>query len=55
MMKSFFLGPLGIPLAWRQLVLDKKRFIIALLGVGFAVVLMIAQIGIYSAFMMLHN
>lgn len=42
-------APLGIPLAWRQLSQDRKRFVTAICGVTFGVVLMLYQIGLYSA------
>ncbi len=45
------LFPGGVPLAWRQLTADKKRFAAALAGVSFGVVLMIFQLGIFEAFM----
>jgi putative ABC transport system permease protein len=41
--------PLGIPLAWLQLIGEKKRFLTALAGVGFAVTLMMYQLGTYLA------
>jgi len=41
--------PLGIPLAWLQLVGEKKRFLAALAGVTFAVTLMMYQLGTYFA------
>ncbi len=47
------LMPGGIPLAWRQLTADKKRFSTALAGVSFGVVLMIFQLGIFEAFMVM--
>ena len=51
MMRSvlFRLFPLGIPLAWRQLIGEKKRFLTALAGVTFAVTLMMYQLGTYFA------
>jgi putative ABC transport system permease protein len=39
----------GIPLAWLQLTHEKGRFFAALLGISFAVVLMLAQIGFRDA------
>lgn len=39
----------SIPLAWRQLVRQKGRFIVALAGIGFADVLMLMQLGFQSA------
>ncbi len=43
--------PGGVPLAWRQLMGDKKRFVVALGGISFGVILMLFQLGIYQAFM----
>jgi putative ABC transport system permease protein len=43
--------PGGIPLAWRQLMGDKKRFAVALGGISFGAILMLFQLGIYQAFM----
>lgn len=43
--------PGGIPLAWRQLMGEKKRFFVAVGGVSFGVILMLFQLGIYQAFM----
>lgn len=45
-----WLMPGGIPLAWRQLSGDKKRFATALAGVSFGVVIMLFQLGISQAF-----
>jgi len=45
--------PAGIPLAWRQLMGEKKRFAVAVLGVAFAVVLMLFQVGVFRAFMVM--
>ncbi len=42
-------APLGIPLAWRQLTRDRKRFATAVVGVTFGVVLMLYQVGLYTA------
>lgn len=42
-------APLGIPLAWRQLTRDRKRFVTAIAGVTFGVVLMLFQVGLYTA------
>jgi putative ABC transport system permease protein len=42
-------APLGIPLAWRQLTRDRKRFATAIVGVTFGVVLMLYQVGLYTA------
>jgi len=41
--------PLGIPLAWRQLVAEKKRFAAAVAGIMFAVTMMLFQMGLNSA------
>lgn len=41
----------GIPLAWRQLMAEKKRFAVAVAGVSFGVILMLFQLGIFQAFM----
>jgi putative ABC transport system permease protein len=46
-----WLIPGGIPLAWRQLIYNKPRFITALAGVSFGVVIMLFQFGIYQAIM----
>ena len=50
-LRSFFyrLFPLGIPLAWLQLIGEKKRFLTAIAGVTFAVTLMMYQLGTYFA------
>jgi putative ABC transport system permease protein len=42
-------APLGIPLAWSQLTRDRKRFATAIVGVTFGVVLMLYQVGLYTA------
>jgi putative ABC transport system permease protein len=42
-------APLGIPLAWRQLTRDRKRFTTAIVGVTFGIVLMLYQVGLYMA------
>jgi putative ABC transport system permease protein len=42
-------APLGIPLAWRQLTRDRKRFATAIAGVAFGVMLMLYQVGLYTA------
>jgi len=42
-------APLGIPLAWRQLTRDRRRFSTAIAGVTFGLVLMLYQLGIYTA------
>ena len=41
--------PLGIPLAWLQLIGEKKRFLAAIAGVAVAVTLMMFQLGIFFA------
>jgi putative ABC transport system permease protein len=38
-----------IPLAWRQLIRAKGRFIVALSGIAFADILMLVQLGFESA------
>lgn len=43
----------GIPLAWRQLTGQKRRFYVAVGGVSFGAVLMLFQLGIYQAFMIM--
>ena len=40
---------MAIPLAWRQLTFDRLRFTVALVGVGFAVMLMLMQLGFRHA------
>ncbi len=40
---------MAIPLAWRQLTFDRLRFAVALVGVGFAVMLMLMQLGFRHA------
>lgn len=49
--KGFFerLVPLGIPVAWLQLAGDRKRFFVALLGITFAVAMMLFQMGLKNA------
>ncbi len=42
------LSPLGIPLAWRQLTAEKKRFGTAVAGVAFGVLLMMFELGLYE-------
>lgn len=41
--------PLGIPLAWLNLINEKKRFFAAIAGIMFAVTMMMFQMGLYSA------
>jgi len=41
--------PLGIPLSWRQLVVEKKRFAAAVAGITVAVAMMLFQVGLQSA------
>jgi putative ABC transport system permease protein len=41
--------PLGIPLSWRQLVAEKKRFAVAVAGITVAVAMMLFQVGLNSA------
>jgi putative ABC transport system permease protein len=49
----------GIPLAWLQLTREKRRFLAALLGISFAVVLMLTQLGFRDALLssvgMMHS
>src|SRR5687768_16232273 len=40
--------PLGIPLAWRQLVSDPKRFLAAVAGITVATTMMLFQLGLYD-------
>ncbi len=42
-------APLGIPLAWRQLMAERKRFLAAVAGITFAVTMMMFQMGLQSA------
>lgn len=42
--------PLGIPLAWLNLIHEKKRFFAAVAGIMFAVIMMMFQLGINDAF-----
>lgn len=46
-----WLMPGGIPLGWRQLTGDRKRFATALAGVSFGVIIMLFQLGIFQALM----
>src|SRR5437867_2660453 len=39
----------GVPLAWRQLIREKRRFAAALAGISFAVILMLMQLGFEDA------
>ena len=41
--------PLGIPVAWLQLAGDRKRFFVALMGITFAVAMMLFQMGLKNA------
>jgi putative ABC transport system permease protein len=43
------LAPAGIPLAWRQLALDRKRLSTAVAGVTFGMMLMLFQLGLFHA------
>lgn len=43
------LVPLGIPLAWRQLTAERKRFLAAVAGITFAVTMMLFQMGLHAA------
>lgn len=51
LLRSLYRGlfPQGIPLAWKQLMVEKKRFAAALAGIMFAVTLMLFQLGLRSA------
>lgn len=40
---------LGIPIAWKQLTSERKRFISAVAGIAFAVTMMLFQLGLYDA------
>lgn len=40
---------LGVPLAWRNLMHDKRRFAVSLTGIAFAVVLMFVELGFWNA------
>ncbi len=44
-------APFGIPLAWRQMTRDQKRFAAAIVGVTFGIVLIFYQLGMYTAAM----
>lgn len=50
---------LAIPLAWLQLTREKIRLVIALAGIGFAVILMLMQLGfrdaLYESSVTLHH
>src|SRR5579871_1561366 len=48
---SHVVAPLGIPLAWRQLVNEKKRLFTAILGITFGILLMLFQLGLYNGIM----
>ncbi len=41
--------PLGRPLAWLQLMSDRRRFFAAIAGIGFAVIMMMFQLGLHEA------
>jgi putative ABC transport system permease protein len=45
----YLLFPVGIPVAWLQLIAEKKRFLTAVGGMTFAVTLMMYQLGTYFA------
>src|SRR3954470_16643077 len=42
---------MNVPLAWLQLTREKRRFVAALAGIAFAVVLMLTQLGFEDALM----
>jgi len=46
---SEWICPLGIPLPWSQLVMEKKRFAAAVAGITVAVAMMLFQVGLKSA------
>src|SRR5205823_12232383 len=39
----------GVPLAWRNLMHDKRRFAVSLTGIAFAVLLMFVELGFWNA------
>jgi len=43
------IAPSGIPLAWKQLAADGKRFVTAVIGVAFGIMLMLFQLGLRNA------
>ena len=43
------IAPSGIPLAWKQLAADRKRFATAVIGVAFGIMLMLFQLGLANA------
>ncbi len=43
-------GSSGVPLAWRNMTADRRRLLRAASGIGFAVVLMLLQLGFRNAF-----
>lgn len=47
LLEKFF--PLGIPLAWLQLTSERKRFVVAIAGITFAVAMMLFQVGLRGA------
>ncbi len=38
-----------VPLAWRNLTHDKRRFAVSVMGIGFAVLLMFVELGFWNA------
>src|SRR6516164_1908102 len=40
---------MAVPLAWRNLVHDKRRFAVSLTGIAFAVLLMFVELGFWNA------
>jgi hypothetical protein len=42
--------PRSVPLAWRNLVANKQRLLRSATGIGFAVLLMLMQLGFEQAF-----
>jgi putative ABC transport system permease protein len=45
--------PMGIPFAWRQLSIEKKRLMAAIAGVSFGAIIMTFQLEIYNAAMLM--
>lgn len=46
-----WIAPVGIPLAWRQLMQEKKRLVAALAALTFGILLMLFQLGLYNGIM----
>ncbi len=47
----YWFAPLGVPIAWRQLISERKRLIAALMGITFGLMLMLFQLGLYEGIM----